>query len=189
MNWKTIFNPFLKFDEKVLLIAGILSVALVFIISYFLGLQTDSLFHFRRINPDDSLLQIILSTAIVYAISIIILFIYAKIINKRTRLIDIITPVFIAQITAVFIILLKQIPAISKAEKAIMAAVEKNISELDPMAIIIICIFSFLSLAISAYGIALLYNGFKTATNMKKWQHIVLFAIILLTMMVTMQFL
>jgi hypothetical protein len=189
MTWKTIFNPFLKFDEKTLFITGILSITIVFIISYFLGFQSDSLFHFRYINPADSLFQIILSTLIVYAVSIIILFVYGKIINKRTRLIDIITPVFIAQFPVILMILLMKIPFISKAENEVLASVEKNTTEINPVSIIIISIYSFISLAIAAYGIAILYNGFKTATNMKKWQHIVIFAVILLTMMVTMQFL
>lgn len=189
MTWKTFFNPFLKFDEKPLFVAGILSITIVFIISYFLGFQSDSLFHFRYINPKDSLFKVILSTLIVYAASIIILFVYGKIINKRTRLIDIITPVFIAQFPVILMIILTKIPFVSDAENKILASVEKNDLEINPLSLIIICLYSFLSLAIAAYGIAILYNGFKTATNMKKWQHIVIFAVILLTMMVTMQFL
>lgn len=188
MNWKTIFNPFLKFDEKTLFIAGILSISIVFVTSYFLGFQTDSLFHFTILKDEDSLLKVVASTLIIYAISILILFGLGKVINKRTRIIDIITPVFISQFPMIFLLFSMKIPFVMKAQQEIMNTVENQSQDFDPISLLIICIYSFVSLLISAYGITILYNGFKTATNLKKWQHIVIFAIILLTMMITMQF-
>jgi hypothetical protein len=70
-----------------------------------------------------------------------------------------------------------------------MASVENQSYEIDTISVVIITIYSFVSLAITAYGIAILFNGFKTATNMKDWRHIVIFAVLLLTTMLTMQLL
>ena len=189
MNWKTIFNPFLKFDEKTLLIAGLVSITAVFSFGYSVGLQTDSLFHFRSIDSEDSLLKIILSTLVVYAISIVIFFVYGKIINKRTRLIDVVNPIFISQFIVILLLLISEIPLIKNAQKEIMASVENQSYEIDTISVVIITIYSFVSLAITAYGIAILFNGFRTATNMKDWRHIVIFAVLLLTTMLTMQLL
>lgn len=187
MNWKTIFNPFLRFDDKTLLFAGLTSVTVVFIIAYFFGYQTDSLFHFRFISPEDALWKIILETSAIYALNIAVFYIFGKIINKRTRLIDIINPIFISQITVIFLLFLSEIPLIKNAHKQIIDSVGKQSYEIDPITLLIITVNSFISLAISAYGFAILYNGFKTATNLKNWRHIVIFVILLITMMLTLQ--
>ncbi|MFY1047237.1 YIP1 family protein [Chryseobacterium sp. GP-SGM7] len=189
MNWKTIFNPFLKFDEKTLLITGFVSITAVFFVGYSFGLQTDSLFHFRFISSEDSLVKIILSTLIVYAISIAVFFIFGKIINKRTRFIDVVNPIFISQFIVILLLLISEIPLIKNAQEKIVASVENQSFEIDTISLVIITLNSFISLAITAYGIAILFNGFRTATNMKNWRHIVIFAVLLLTMMVTMQLL
>lgn len=189
MTWKTFINPFVKFDEKTLFFAGIFSIATVFLISYFLGFQTDSLFHFRLINTDDSIGKIVLSTVIVYAVNILIFFLFGKLINKRTRLIDIANPIFISQFTVVFILLISNIPIIEEAQNQILATVESKSAQIEPLSLFVITIYSFFSLAISIYGVAILFNGFKTATNMKKWSHILIFAILLITLMITMQLL
>ncbi|MCU7615867.1 YIP1 family protein [Chryseobacterium sp. PBS4-4] len=189
MNWKTLFNPFLKFDDKTLLLAGFVSVTIVFLIAYYFGFQTDSLFHFEFIDPEDSIFKIILATLIVYAINITVFFIFGKMINKKTRLIDIVNPIFISQITVILLLLVTEIPFIKNAQKQIMDSVKNQSSAIEPVALLIITIYSFFSLAISAYGIAILFNGFKIATNMKNWVHIVIFALLLLTMMLTMQLL
>lgn len=189
MTWKTIFNPFLKFDDKTLLFAGFLSVTVVFMIAYYFGYQTDSLFHFRFIKPEDSVLKIILETLIIYALNIAVFFIFGRIINKRTRLIDIINPIFISQFTVIFLLFLSEIPLIKNAQKQILDSVKNESYEIEPVTLLIITVNSFISLAISAYGLAILYNGFKTATNLKNWRHIVIFVILLITMMLTLQLL
>lgn len=189
MNWKTIFNPFLRFDDKSLLFAGLASVTVVFLIAYFFGYQTDSLFHFRFISPEDALWKIILETLAIYVLNIAVFFIFGKIINKRTRLIDIINPIFISQITVIFLLFLSEIPLIKNAQKQILDSVGNQTYEIEPITLLIITVNSFFSLAISAYGLAILYNGFKTATNLKNWPHIVIFVILLITMMLTLQLL
>ncbi|WP_312090374.1 YIP1 family protein [Chryseobacterium sp.] len=189
MNWKTIFNPFVKFDEKKLLLAGIGSAIIVFSISYLLGYQMDSLFHFNYLDKKDSLLKSIGYTLLVYAISSLVFYIYGKIINKKTRFIDIITPVLISQCVGIFVVLLSEIPLVKNAQQEILSSTENIAPHFSPLTLITILVFSILSLTISVYGIALLYNGFKTATNMKNWYHIVVFAILLLTLMISMQFL
>ncbi|MCX8526195.1 YIP1 family protein [Chryseobacterium formosus] len=189
MNWKTIFNPFLKFDEKTLLIAGFVSITSVFLFGYYFGLQTDSLFHFRLINSEDSLSKIILSTLIVYAISILIFFVFGKIINKKTRFIDVVNPILISQFIVILLLLISEIPLVKNAQKQIIASVENQSFELDMISLLITTINSFVSLAITAYGMAILFNGFRTATNMKDWRHIVIFVLLLLTIMLTMQLL
>ncbi len=149
----------------------------------------DSLFHFNYLNKKDSLLKSIGYTLLVYAISSFVFYIYGKIINKKTRFIDIITPVLISQCVGIFVVLLSEIPLVKNAQQEILSSTENIAPHFSPLTLITILVFSILSLTISVYGIALFYNGFKTATNMKNWYHIVVFAILLLTLMISMQFL
>ena len=55
--------------------------------------------------------------------------------------------------------------------------------------LLIICGYAFLTLGISIYGFILIYNGFKTTTNIKKWQQITLFVLVLIFTTVGSQFL
>ena len=189
MNWKTVFNPFLKFDEKTLLISGVISITLVFITGYFFGLKTDSLFHFTYFASEDTPAKIILSTVLVYAITILVFFGFGRIINRRTRLIDIVNPIFLSQFIIILLLLISEIPLIKNAQQQILASVESQSAEIGTLSLLMITIYSFLSLAITAYGITILFNGFKTATNMKDWRHTVIFILLLLTLMITMQLL
>lgn len=189
MNWKTVLNPFLKFDEKTLLIIGLVSISLVFMTGYFFGLKTDSLFHFRYITAEDSLIKIILSTLTVYAIGVLVFFVFGKLINKRTRLIDVVNPIFISQFIVILLLLISEIPLIKNSQRQILASVQDQSFDLDTFSLLVIIINSFLSLAITAYGMAIFFNGFKTATNMKDWRHIVIFVVLLIILMITMQLL
>jgi len=50
-----------------------------------------------------------------------------------------------------------------------------------------VTVWGFVSLILLVYSIVLYYNGFKTATNIKKWQHIVLFAFVSLVITIVSQ--
>lgn len=49
--------------------------------------------------------------------------------------------------------------------------------QFNPTDLIIVLGFSMIMMVFLAYSIVLLANGFRTATNVKKWQHYVFFAI------------
>jgi hypothetical protein len=78
-----------------------------------------------------------------------------------------------------------------------MDALAKNIeatpgaapsATVSAMSLIPLVIFILLILILIVYGFVLLYNGFKTATNLKKWQHIALFIVALFLFMIFHQF-
>lgn len=177
MNWKTIFNPFEKFDEKLLLLIGILTVIISIIAGYWTGTTFSSIYRISNVK-EISFQTIAISTLASFASSIIILFILGKILNSKTRLIDIVNTVLISQLVLVILQPAYKIPFIDSAKKN-MAAYSKNPTDsipiIDMSMMMIMGIFSILVLT---YSIVIFYNGFKTATNIKKWQHIVLFAVV-----------
>ena len=55
---------------------------------------------------------------------------------------------------------------------------EKINMQVDDIGVLIV--FSIVSLCLIAYSIVLLVNGFKTASNAKKWQHFVSFGFVVI---------
>ncbi|MCE3075865.1 YIP1 family protein [Chryseobacterium gwangjuense] len=188
MNWKTIFNPFSKYSEKQLLLVGILSLGITLVICQWFGLQVDSIFHYRYADEKHSLIENIGLSLLSYSIAIIIFFILGKIYNKRARFIDIVNTILISQIPGIFILLIGELPIVNNSMESVRLMAEKNPENISPFDLIIICIFSFSALLLIAYGITLFYNGFKTATNVKNWKQIVIFAFLIMVTTITCQF-
>ena len=55
MTWKTIFNPFEKYDEKNLLITGILFFILNIFGCYYAGNVNDSIFHLSHLKENQTI--------------------------------------------------------------------------------------------------------------------------------------
>ena len=89
MNWKYFFNPLLKFSERSLLILGILSVIAGSLIGHYFSLTFDGAFDTHPLQI--TLLESLKENAINILMVFILLLILGKIINPKTRLVDIAT--------------------------------------------------------------------------------------------------
>ncbi|SNV50140.1 Yip1 domain [Chryseobacterium taklimakanense] len=173
MNWKYIFNPFEKFDEKTLLIVGISIYIIVNLIAYFSGSKLDGIMHFDSLDEKNVVKEMLLSFGVI-AVSTVLIFILGKIFNRRTRLIDIVNMILISLFPTILILLIGEIPVYKTAVHQVAKLATEN-SPVIGSDLIIVLLFTFLLLPFLIYNIVLLYNGFKTATNTKKWQHIAIF--------------
>jgi hypothetical protein len=186
MTWKTIFNPFEKFDEKKLFIVGIL----FFIITIPLCYWTDTVFiSIYRIAPFKALhlYDLILPTFISFIVMIIVLFLLGKVFYNKTRIIDIANTVLISQIPLIILIPFEAYDFIKKAIENIVNY-QEHPNGIFPFAdFSIMILFTILNISCLIYSIVLIYNGFKTATNIKKWQHIVLFCIVIFLTVIVCQ--
>ncbi|WP_144283001.1 YIP1 family protein [Chryseobacterium echinoideorum] len=189
MNWKILLNPFSKFSEVQLLIAGLIFMMINFAVTYFLGFQMDSIFHYGYIGENDPLLKTVFITLKSYLIAIAVLFVLGKIFNKKTRLIDIINTVIIAQIPVLLLILIGEIPFVDRAIMTIAELTKDKTPQIPISDLIILCFFAFFALITIAHGFALLFNGFKTATNIKDVKKILLFAFVVIITITFSQFL
>ncbi|KQT26209.1 hypothetical protein ASG22_05935 [Chryseobacterium sp. Leaf405] len=177
MNWKTIFNPFLKFDEKILLAVGIIVFAINIFGCYYSESVNDSIFHYSPLGKNQDIWDIVKTNGLSYISAIVILFILGKILNGKTRPIDIINTVLVSQIPLVIMLPVNGLPFY----KAASSSITENMAHPENIPIqnmAIVSIWGFITLIFLIYSIVLYYNGFKTATNIKKWQHIVLFAFV-----------
>ncbi len=177
MNWKTIFNPFEKYDEKTLLSVGV--VFFIFNIAgcYYSESVNDSIFHLSLLDKPFTIWDILKINVLSSILAIGVLFILAMILNSKTRIIDISNTVLISQIPLIVTMPFMSLPFYKSA----MSNLAQNAG--NPMAmeindLIIVTAGAFATLPLLVYSFVLFYNGFRTATNIRKWQHIVLFVFI-----------
>jgi hypothetical protein len=180
MNWQIILNPFIKFSEKQLLIVGISSTIAGSIIAFMIGVTFDGLLDVH-LNPEITFLDSLLENCILITLITLLLFGFGKIINAKTRFIDILNSSLLFRIPFYFSALLTSIPFVKKIEEEVL----KNINSLDKINLqttdlIGILVVSILSIVLLIYAITLLFQGFKTATNAKKVVHYIVFGILIL---------
>lgn len=186
MIWKTIFNPFLKFDEKILLATGIIFFVINIFGCYYSESVNDSIFHYSLLNKNQDIWDIVKTNSLSYIFAMIILFILGKILNGKTRIIDTINTILISQIPLVLMLPVNGLPFY----KAATNSITENMTHPENISVqswAIVSIWGFITLIFLIYSIVLYYNGFKTATNIKKWQHIVLFAFVSIVLTIISQ--
>ncbi len=175
---KLLFNPFEKYDGRPLLTFGLLATIIGSFLGYVFKSRYDGAFHIspvQRVEMMEPLTDNIFNIACLF----FALYLFGYIINKKTRPIDILSTVMIARlpfyITTLsningFIYLQTQ-AYITEGPQALM----ENQSDL-----LIMTGIGFLILPFLVWYIALLYNGFKTAVNIKTVTHKLLFAVALI---------
>ncbi|MFC0344976.1 YIP1 family protein [Epilithonimonas hispanica] len=186
MTWKTIFNPFEKYDEKNLLITGILFFILNIFGCYYAGNVNDSIFHLSHLEENQTIWDVLKINTLSYILAIIVIFILAKFLNNRTRIIDIINTVLICTIPMILIMPISGMSFLKNATESITKSAG-NPNQIETINLIVVTVFALATLPFMIYSFVLYYNGFKTATNIKKWQHIVLFAVVSLILTIFSQ--
>ena len=186
MTWKTIFNPFGKFDERYMLLLGVLFFIINIFGCYYAGNVNDSIFHLSILEDNQPIWFVIKINTLSSLFAVIVLFILGKLLNNKTRLIDIVNTVLISAIPLIIIMPISGLSFFKNAK----ASIQHNAADpgqIDITNLIIITAFGLATLPILIYSFVLYYNGFQTATNIKKWQHIVLFVIISLVLIIVSQ--
>lgn len=180
--FKSIFNPQGRFQENHLLIFGCLSFILGSGIAYFCGATYDGIFDVHLpLNGKISLSKLILENAINVICVFVLLFIFGKIINPKTRWIDILNASLLYRIPIYISVFFTALPVFNHLSKMVQEN-QGNLTQFPFSAIdlVQILVASMLIMLLFVYAIVLLVNGFKTATNTKKWQHFVVFTFLLI---------
>ena len=180
MNWQLVFNPFSKFNEKQLLLFGLIITGIGTLAGYYSNVSFNGVLDMHLINQT-SLKRVLIENSINISTISITLFILGKILNAKTRTIDILStglwyrlPIYLVSLMSVFFLPKNLAESVSKNA----GSPEKIFDQ--PLEILSLATFALGSLVFIAYSIVLLTNGFKTATNTKKWQHFVAFGFAIL---------
>ena len=179
MNWKYFFNPFLKFSERYLLLIGILSVIAGSFIGMICSVTFDGVFstHPSVRTFAESLKENVINVSVVF----ILLLILGKIINMKTRLIDILAISMIYRIPLYLSAFFVKLPVLDRVIEKIEVHKDHLANlEFDPLELVLILGISSVLMIFLAYAVILLVNGFRTATNLKKWSYYIAFVIVLL---------
>lgn len=184
MTWKTIFNPFEKFDEKILLAIGIIFFMLTIPLCYFTESCFISIYRIALFKATH-LYDLIIPTFISFAAMIAVLFLLGKVFYRKTRLIDIANAVLISQIPLIILIPFEKFDFIKQSIETV-TNYQSHPTDLFPFVdFLVMILFTIANIGCLIYSVAIFYNGFKTATNIKKWQQTVIFCIVtFLTVMI-----
>lgn len=174
---KYLINPFEIYHDKKIFILGIvlnlIGVLLCFQFNMkFIGfLKLDFVSHITFLQ---ALLQIVMIT---FSLSIL-LFIVGKILNPKTRLIDILNSSLLA-IIPFYLLTFFNISdfifdGLAKLKSLILTQKLENVPVYD---LPVIIVFSIFTIVILIWSIIILYQGFKTATNSKEVKHKVYFGV------------
>lgn len=179
MNWKLLFNPFGIYSEKQLLVSGILITLAGSFVGSLFNVTFDGVLDVHQYETD--FLTSLKENSINVACIFIVLFILGKLINRKTRAIDIFNTAMVSRFPQYISAMITALPVLKKVEDEIISH-QGDLQHLNfqPMDLILLFVISMILLAITAYYITLLVNGFRTAVNAKKWQHFVGFSIALI---------
>jgi hypothetical protein len=180
MNWSILLNPFTKFSEKQLLGFGLGTLSLGSFLATVFGVTFDGAIDVH-LQPDMTFLLSLKENAITILLLTILLFALGKIINAKTRLIDILNASLLFRIPFYLSAALVAIPAVKAIEESLLKNAQNmpgfNLKATD--IVILLCLTGAI-IVLLIYAIALLFNGFKTATNVKQTAHKVYFGIAIL---------
>jgi glucan phosphoethanolaminetransferase (alkaline phosphatase superfamily) len=175
-----LLNPFEKYSEQKLLPTGILALLIGASVTYMLKCKFIGVLKVTFID-DASIEQSIFDSIIIAGCLTLLLFLAAKYIYTKTRLIDIIVTVLIGYIPFYLLTLFNIKDTIQITTENLMKHATPELANQLPMDdLIIIIIFGFISIFIIIWFIILLYNGFKTATNAKGNKPKIIFGIAIL---------
>lgn len=178
---KTIlFKPFERYSEKTLIVVG----GVFTVVGSFLG----SIFHSRfdgvldmHVVSSAPFYQVLLDNLINVFCLVLFLFLAAKYINRKTRLIDILTASMVARIPYYLVVFGNINGVVGKASEEVIQLVNPEmIGEVAISSLLIVIGFGLLSILFLVWYLALLFNGFKVASNAKGKKPIVLFILSIL---------
>ncbi|CAM3553470.1 YIP1 family protein [Elizabethkingia occulta] len=175
MNWKTLFNPFEKYSEYKLLLFGILSFILTPFVSYYTQNRMTSFMRFDSPEEVLTLKSSFLYCSVSIGSIILILYLIAIVFNRRSRFLDITNTILVSNAINIPVLLLTHLIDVNKAFSS--DGINENFYQYIINLLFIILITAFV-ISLVIYSIVLFFNGFKTATNIKKLPQIVLFVFI-----------
>lgn len=180
---KLLLNPFEKNSETRLFVFGLILTLIGSYLAYLFNGRYDGVIdlHFtKKVTLAQPFIDNLINIAVLFAA----LFLTGKLINAKTRMIDILNPILIARAPFYLLTFSNFRNYISNITANLIENLngktiptELNIS---PIGILFLTFFSLLALVCLVWFVILLYNGFKIAANCKTGLHKLYFALSIL---------
>lgn len=170
------FNPFVKYSEQKLLIAGLVLALVGSLLAFFLGVVFDGVLDLHL--GEYSVAQTISFNFLQIATMTVFLFTAAFIINTKTRFVDILNVAFFYRIPFYVSTFFITIPAFRNILQSITHPDDiYKISGGDMIVLVSVSLVSFLLLI---WAMVILVNGFRVGSNAKKTWHFILLTVAVL---------
>ncbi|MXV38683.1 hypothetical protein GO491_08365 [Flavobacteriaceae bacterium Ap0902] len=171
----TLLKPFAKYSEKTLLAVGITGTLIGSYLAYIFNVRFDGVLDLHTVSDAlyhepfiDNLINIICL--------ILLLFVTAKYINVKTRLVDMVNTVLIARMPYYLLTVFNLNDFINKATLEVIEFTNtQQVNDIPIFNLAALIIFALLSILFLIWYITLLFNGFKIASNAKDKRSIFLF--------------
>lgn len=181
MNWKTFFNPFEKYSEKTLLIFGIVATFSGSFLGYLMKARFDGIVDMhlvKNIKWNEPLVDNIINVLVLF----VLFFAFGKMINSKTRAVDILNVSLICRIPIYLVSLTNLGGILEKSTQNMMDKIDfenlNNIPQFELSDMIIILVCSVVMILLLIYMIVLFWKGFRTATNSKGAKNIIIFIVL-----------
>jgi len=176
---KTIlFNPFEKYTAEKLILFGFLLTVIGIILGVSFSARFDGVLDLHFVTTKVNYVNLITDISINILCVTITFLIGAKIINIKTRLIDIIATVVISRSPLYILSVFNINNYMGKISETVLQDnnlnLESNI-EFSAFDLTYMVLFGLIAILTSVWHIALLFSGFKTAANAKGTKSIILF--------------
>jgi len=183
MNWKTILNPLEKFSEKPLLLVGIASLLVGSWLGFLMNARFDGVIDMHLVTSIywyEPFLDNVLNVVSLF----LVFFIFGKIINLKTRVIDILNTSLICRIPMYLIPLTNLGGYLQTATNRMIEGVDfdnlQNPPSFQISDMVVMLLMAIVSIGLIIFMIALFWKGFKTSTNSKGIKNIVMFVLLFL---------
>lgn len=180
MNWTVLINPFRIIPDKLLLLLGMISFIVGCYISHAYRMIYDGIWDAHEAR-ELLFSQAFTANTVDVIVVAILLIVFGRIINPKTRMIDILNTALISRIPIYLTVPLAGIPMVKSVLQTIMDHL-KVIEHLkfQTFEVMVLTVFSSAVLLLLGYSIALMVNGFRHATHVKKVQHYLVFAALII---------
>lgn len=174
---KKFFNPFQSYSEKRLVLFGSIITIIATALAVLINGRFDGVLDLHFVEKT-TIAKVLYDLIIDLIILTILLFIIGKLINKKTRLIDILATSIIAKIPFYFLLFFNINDKMFLVTEKLMSMVSKNNPiNIETSEMILLVFSGIATFTCLIWSIILLFNGFKTATNSKETKHILLFIV------------
>ncbi|AJA69167.1 hypothetical protein HX045_03940 [Myroides odoratimimus] len=182
MTKNYILKPFESIQDKTLLAIGVLTGVVISCLQLLTHMRSIAILKQVTLKSAPTLVQTLSDFAITTIVMTLALFVFGKIINKKTRLIDILNTVLIARICLDISVLFDINGYLSDFSLQLIdnIANPEILFKSNPQGFVYFIITSFASiLCLVGFGYYI-YQGFKLATHLKKKYMIIVFVLIIL---------
>lgn len=179
-------NPFEKYSESRLISFGLAFYVIGSLMAYFFHTRFDNFLHMVAVETIETH-QPFIDNLIILVCLFIVFFVFGKLVYQKTRAVDILALVLIGN-APFYLMSLSNINDLSlKSTDAILTAMESGATtDISGFALAYLSIIGIVSIVLLIWIIALFYNGFKTAANVKGAKAVLLFIIaIILSITIT----